>query len=402
MIVKRVLASACLAFLVTACAHARVEEADAGGWDQRNLDAIVNAVQNSGEQGLDPANYDVLGLQAALALGGEGANEAATEAFFTLAADLYEGAFAPVDRTRWHIAGPSLDPAAMEDALSNALDDHDIEKALSSFEPPQPQYAALKAALAATPQGDAAAPTLKLNMERWRWMPRALGDDYVLVNVPAYEVIIVRHGKEIDRRKVIVGKTSSPTPQFGAVITGVSFNPTWYVPGKIVAESVGALLKNNPDKAAKEGYYVAPDGGVRQKPGDGNALGKMKLVMPNPYAIYLHDTPAKTLFARDARAFSHGCIRVDGALDFASLLLGSEWNKEQVDDLVATKATVTVDLQKPLPVYVAYFTADVVDGAVRYYPDVYGLDREMIASQALAPAAPAGAEEGGCYPGETN
>src|SRR3546814_1081190 len=116
-----------------------------------------------------------------------------------------------------------------------------------------------------------------------------------------------------DLWQVIVGKTKTPTPVFAAQVTGVTFNPWWEIPESIVAESVGKLVRTRPAEAARRGYVVQ-DGRYRQRPGPQNALGRMKLMMPNPYSIYLHDTPAQSLFARDVRAFSHGCVREGGAL----------------------------------------------------------------------------------------
>ncbi len=118
-------------------------------------------------------------------------------------------------------------------------------------------------------------------------------------------------------------------------------------------------------------------GRYRQKPGPNNSLGRMKLVMPNSYSVYLHDTPAQNLFDEDKRAFSHGCVRVGDALGLATALLstGSGWDRARTDAIVATGETVTVPLSAPLPVYVVYFTATPDDlGGIRYLADVYGRD----------------------------
>jgi murein L,D-transpeptidase YcbB/YkuD len=178
---------------------------------------------------------------------------------------------------------------------------------------------------------------------------------------------------------VIVGTKALPTPQFAATVTGVAFNPTWFVPASIVAESVGALLKNDPDAAKAKGYYLGEDGNVRQKPGPANALGQMKLLMPNPYSVFLHDTPGKTAFEKDARALSHGCIRVEDAVDFARGLVKGVLDDEAVDEILASKTPTEVALEKPMPVYVVYFTAvAAADGTATFYPDIYGLDAELL------------------------
>jgi L,D-transpeptidase YcbB len=143
------------------------------------------------------------------------------------------------------------------------------------------------------------------------------------------------------------------------------------------------MLRANPAAARAKGYVASSDGGVlrvRQLPGPGNALGQMKLVMPNPFTIYIHDTPTKALFDKDDRALSHGCIRTDKALDFAALMLRANpgWDRSAVDRIVTTAKTVKVDLDHPVAVYIAYFT--VVwgeDGTVHFLKDIYGRDRPI-------------------------
>ncbi len=132
--------------------------------------------------------------------------------------------------------------------------------------------------------------TLARNMERWRWMPRSLGTRYLLVNAAAFEVALWDKGHKVESWPVVIGKARTPTPVFSTMVTGVIYNPWWNIPKSIVAESVGALTRKNPAEAKRRGY-VWSDGTFRQRPGRKNALGLMKLVMPNDYTIYLHDTP---------------------------------------------------------------------------------------------------------------
>jgi murein L,D-transpeptidase YcbB/YkuD len=137
------------------------------------------------------------------------------------------------------------------------------------------------------------------------------------------------------------------------------------------------LVRNRPAEAARKGYVVQ-DGRYRQRPGANNALGRMKLVMPNPYSVYIHDTPSQGQFEQDVRAFSHGCIRVGDALGLATALLAAEpgWDRARSDGMVAAGSTVTVPLAAPVPVYVTYFTAEPDgEGGIRYFPDVYHRDR---------------------------
>jgi murein L,D-transpeptidase YcbB/YkuD len=165
----------------------------------------------------------------------------------------------------------------------------------------------------------------------------------------------------------------------------VTFNPWWNVPQSIIREMGGRF----------SGYQVRrSEGGttiVRQPPGPRNALGRVKIEMPNDHAIYLHDTPAQNLFARPVRAFSHGCIRTQNVRDFAALLLGptGQWDRSEIDQAIATGETTRADLGAPVPVYIAYFTAAATtDGDIVTYADIYGRDTPV--REALNRATPGG------------
>ncbi|QHL90459.1 L,D-transpeptidase family protein [Sphingomonas changnyeongensis] len=226
-------------------------------------------------------------------------------------------------------------------------------------------------------------------MERWRWLPRDLGARHLLVNVPGFTLDLVEGGRVTARHRVIVGRTQTPTPQFGAEVTGVILNPWWDVPASIVAESVGALIRRNPDGARARGYVWQSDAAghlrVRQAPGPANSLGLMKLVMPNPFSIFVHDTPAKPLFARPVRALSHGCIRTENPLDLAAMLTGL--NRDEIDARIAPGETARLPAP-PLPIYIVYLTATAEDGTgIRLLPDIYRRD-ELVAAQLADRGAP--------------
>lgn len=277
-------------------------------------------------------------------------------------------------RAGWHIAGDQGLPPP-EVAVATALASNDLDGLFEKARPSHPYYRALRDAFAQE-QDPARRATLAANLDRWRWMPRALGRRYLLVNAAAFEATLWEEGREVGRWEIIVGKTRSPTPIFATRVTGVTFNPWWDIPSSIVAESVGALVRNRPAEAARRGYVVQ-GGQYRQRPGPGNALGRMKLVMPNGYHVYLHDTPAQNLFEKDVRAFSHGCVRVGDALGLATALLSarSGWDRARTDAMVAAGQTVTIPLPESVPVYVAYFTAEPDEiGGIRYFPDVYRRD----------------------------
>ena len=278
-------------------------------------------------------------------------------------------------RRDWHIVDDAL-PAA-DAALDQALMTNQINRLFSEADPLHPFYAALRLALRHETD-PVRRRQLMLNMDRWRWMPRDLGQRYILVNAPAFEAALWENGREVMRWRVVVGRVRSRTPIFSAQVTGVNFNPWWEIPASIVAESIASLRRNNPAEFARRGYVVQ-NGRYRQRPGPANSLGRMKLVMPNGYAVFLHDTPAQSLFAQEVRVGSHGCVRVADALSLATALLSTRsdgWTRNDTDAVVASGRTRTIMLDRPIPVYIAYFTAEPDgDGEIRYLPDIYGRDR---------------------------
>ncbi|PPD41242.1 MAG: L,D-transpeptidase [Methylocystis sp.] len=207
------------------------------------------------------------------------------------------------------------------------------------------------------------------NMERWRWLPRDMGDQRIEVNIPDFELALIRNGAVAHRTRVIVGKVETPTPVFSDEMVEIIVNPSWYVPQSIIQKEwhggVGA------------GYQVSHRNGqmvVRQPPGEKNALGRVKFVFPNDYAVYMHDTPSRGLFAASHRAFSHGCMRVQEPFALAGAVLGPEsgWSEARVKKLIGPSERY-INLTRPLPVHVVYFTAYVDDaGRLVQRPDLYG------------------------------
>lgn len=233
------------------------------------------------------------------------------------------------------------------------------------------QRSALEAALA-TERDPRRRAILRTNLDRWRELPGRLGRRHIFVNAASQQVELWEDGRLAGRWAAIVGTPSTPTPSFSAEVTGVNLNPWWYIPRSIASEGIGALVRNNPAEARRRGYIYA-DGGYRQRPGPGNALGRMKLVMPNPHAVFLHDTPSRRLFAEEQRAFSHGCIRVEDAMGFAATLLGTD--RASLEAERADGRTRTLPLGESVPVHIGYFTAVAgEDGGVRYLDDIYGRD----------------------------
>jgi murein L,D-transpeptidase YcbB/YkuD len=242
------------------------------------------------------------------------------------------------------------------------------------------------------------------NMERWRWMPRDLGRDHVFVVVPGYELAIIRDGLPRFRTRVVVGAPTTPTPLFSDEIEFIVVNPFWNVPVSIASKEMLPSIQENPDGYfARRNYEVVVDGRVvppssvawnestirrvriRQRPGDGNALGNLKFMFPNEHAVYLHDTPSKALFNKPVRAFSHGCVRVENPLAFADALLDghSKWNGERLRKMIGGREA-RVDLTAPMPVHLTYFTAVATgDGTLALRGDPYGLDGRTIRALGL-------------------
>ncbi len=352
-------------------------------WDQRNAVDLLSAIQAIGGEGLNPADYDPDGLMAAIATGDPlRVSAEATDRFNRLSSDLALGHVRRSARIDWHVSDPDLDAAKQDATLRAALAGHNIAGALRNLLPSHPQYAALKLALATTPPTDIArANRIRLNLDRWRWLPRDLGQKYIIVNVPGFHATLVENGVNRWKQRAIAGKLSTPTPQLNATAVGVILNPTWEVPKSIAHEAAG-----------KKGFVAVTnkDGKFdhwRQLPGPNNALGQLKFVMYNQYNIYLHDTNARSRFNSDVRALSHGCVRTQHIVDLATELLGDdagEWTPDKIQAQLATGKTKQANFVKPLPVYIVYFSAAaLVDGRIVDYKDLYNRDAKAMTALAM-------------------
>ncbi|MEM9734465.1 MAG: L,D-transpeptidase family protein [Pseudomonadota bacterium] len=243
---------------------------------------------------------------------------------------------------------------------------------------------------------------IAINMERWRWLPRNLGTSHLLVNQAGFELFMVKNGKTVDNRRVIVGKPFHQSPMFSDEIIYSEFNPTWTVPASIAGKEMLPKILNNPAYLQDKGYtlYTSWKSGaapanpfsidwstvsakrfpyrIVQEPGPRNALGQVKFIFPNKFSVYLHDTPSRSLFSRTGRAFSHGCIRVEKPLDFARKIYEHQGglNPAKVDGIIASKKQTRVNLKRKLPVHLAYFTAWIDENGVPlFFEDVYKRDR---------------------------
>lgn len=220
------------------------------------------------------------------------------------------------------------------------------------------------------------------NMERWRWLPPKLGERYIQVNVPEYKLRFVEDGSTINQLRVIVGKAQSPTPIFSGIMQNVVVNPYWTIPPSILKNEVLPGMAKDPAYAQKRGYEVirSRNGNltVRQPPGERNALGRIKFLFPNQHAVYLHDTPNRTLFSAQKRAFSHGCVRVDDPFQFAEEVLGrTNWPAQKMRNLVG-KGERHIKLDDPLAVHMTYFTLSVGEnGEMQRFEDIYGFNKRV-------------------------
>jgi L,D-transpeptidase YcbB len=243
-----------------------------------------------------------------------------------------------------------------------------------------------------------------LNMERWRWLPRDLGERYLMVNMAGFNLQAVeRERVQLDMR-VIIGTAYRTTPAFIGNLSYLVVNPEWNLPRTILREDVIPRQRENPDYLASQNIRVLANWQpgaaeidpadidwqainpervpyrLRQDPGPGNSLGRLKFMLPNEYDIYLHDTPSRHLFAEAVRTFSSGCIRLEQPLELADYLLGNagEWDRTRLLELIESGATRTLRLARAVPVYILYWTAWVDDeGLTHFMDDIYGLDRSM-------------------------
>jgi murein L,D-transpeptidase YcbB/YkuD len=244
---------------------------------------------------------------------------------------------------------------------------------------------------------------IRVNLERARWVLHQSADgEFVIVDVAGFEVRYVRDRAVTWRARAQVGQPYRQTPIFRSAIDEVVFNPTWTVPPGILGKDILPAVRRDPSYLEKRGLKVIDRNGrpvsqgvvdftrytgatfpfmIRQDPGPANALGRVKIMFPNPYLVYLHDTPSQALFEREQRAFSSGCIRTERPLELAELLLANpeRWNRAAIDAVLDAGTTRTIRLPKPVPVLILYWTVDRDDqGAVVFKPDPYGRDPKLL------------------------
>jgi murein L,D-transpeptidase YcbB/YkuD len=239
--------------------------------------------------------------------------------------------------------------------------------------------------------------SVNVNLDRWRQEKTSFGRRYVYINIPSFMLRVIENDTVIFSSKVIVGAVETPTPDISSVIECFTIYPYWHVPRKIAVEEYLPVIqkdttfitRNNFEVLDRKGKVLNPDSidwakyhknyfpvVLRQREGEENSLGIIKFVFDNPYAVYVHDTNAKRLFSSSRRAFSHGCIRMERAVELAHYLVnGSLKNKSKVvEKYIKEKQRHTVNLRTPMPIFIRYFTAEVVNNEFLHHKDVYNKD----------------------------
>jgi murein L,D-transpeptidase YcbB/YkuD len=376
------------------------------------METLLDAIKRADRDGLDPALYDVglvdeRGGHDRTRFSEENVGEVdvrLTLAYMQLASDLADGV-SDLARSHpaWHMRPQTFDPGAY---LTQALAAGQIAESLDALRPNNREYRVLADLLAdhrnRSGNVQAAVELIELNMERWRWLPRERPAKYIVVNIPAFRLDVWERDTVVLSMRVVVGKKDTPTPIFNDAMTHIVFSPYWNVPPGIARDETlpsalrdpSFLRRTNMEVLDRSGQVVeadsidlerADDYRFRQRPGSGNALGHVKFMFPNEFNVYLHDTPADSLFARASRSLSHGCVRVEQPQALAEYLLKdrAEWTSEAIAAAMHAGDERTVKLREPVPVYIGYWTMDVTpDGKVASVPDVYGLDARQAAAMA--------------------
>lgn len=249
--------------------------------------------------------------------------------------------------------------------------------------------------------------TIACNMERLRWGVAPFKGTFIWVNAPSYQLQYFKEDSLVWTSEVIIGKQTTQTLAFQSAVTSLVLNPTWTVPYSISSQEILPILKKNQNHLANQNMVLMQRSGemldpttidfsgfdaqsfpyiIRQQPGDKNALGRIKFLMPNPHYIYIHDTPSKNLFKRSERALSHGCIRLNKPFELATLLLSNQadWHLEAIMTQVKTKETYQIKLDAPVPVYISYLTHYTTQsGEAYFFADVYAQDDRLIHALSL-------------------
>ncbi len=372
-------------------------------------DTLIRFIRRAAYYGLTPAHYRSRLLQDQKQVPVKELDVYLTDSFFALATHLHHGRVDPQTLNIVDVDG-STDSTHIG-ILVKAIRDNKIRQALESFEPGHRPYHDLKTALNRRFPGEVDPDSLsdehrrelfvaQLNLERWRWQKTTMPRRRIEVNVPSYLLRVVENDSVILESRVIVGKKETPTPELKSVIRQFIIYPYWHVPRSILREILPGIQADSTYMDRRNYQVLGHDGKIidhrtldwqsytaenfpyilRQREGDENTMGVLKFVFANNYNVYLHDTNARGLFSREHRALSHGCVRVQRAVDLARYLAKDDdvyVGPEDLDQYLQVKAKMTVNVVKPIPLWLIYFTASVENGSLVFYEDIYEKDRQL-------------------------
>jgi murein L,D-transpeptidase YcbB/YkuD len=370
--------------------------------DERAATRLIQLLETSALDGVDPRQFRIKELKRAVRAAQSGRLSAVDKANAMLDRALisYATALRRAPTNDWIINDREAVPRAPQagELLAEAASAPSLEAWAAAMPFMHPSYAPLRQALAeAEARGDRqAADLLRINLQRARFLPA--GGRFVLVNTAAQQLYMYADGRVVDEMRVVVGKPHQQTPMMAATIKFTALNPYWQVPADLAAERIAPnVVKEGLGYLKTHGYVVLSDWGdealpidpstvdweavaagkvlirVRQNPGPGNAMGRMKFMFPNPQGVYLHDTPDKKLLNEEARMFSGGCVRLEDAQRLAKWIYGKPLSWK------GAKTEQPVELPEPMPVYLAYLTAVPNGDQIVFYDDIYGKDRSMLA-----------------------
>ncbi len=373
--------------------------------DDRAAWRLIGLLESSELDGLSPNQFKIGAVKKAIRAAERGKPEAIARANRMLDQALvsYAAALRVSPAQEWIINDQEAvpPPPSPGDLLASAAAAASLEAWVGAMPFMHESYSELREALTlAEARGDSqTAELLRVNLQRARMLPSE--GRYVLVNTAAQRLYMYEGGKIVDSMKVVVGKPHQPTPMMAATIKFTALNPYWQVPSDLAAERVAPyVVQEGVGYLQKHGYVLLSDWGeqareidpstvdwqavadgrvlvrLRQNPGPGNSMGRMKFMFPNPQGIYLHDTPNKELLNEDARLFSGGCVRLEDAQRLAKWIYGKplSWRGARTEQ--------PVQLPEPMPVYLIYQTAVPSDGEIVFYQDIYGKDRSQLAANA--------------------
>ena len=381
------------------------------GWHKQGqrmpvADSLIGTLQRAAYYGLPGSGYHCAEI-AALAPDRSAASRQRmdmllTDAYLSLAHDLKFGLLTPY--------ADEMDSIALA-SLMHVASGGGVVASLESQEPCYPAYHALKTGLrvlldsivvqgADTSLLNTRIRAIDVNLERWRQERAPWQERRLVVNIPAYRLDIIDKGDTLLSSRVIVGNPQHPTPELSSVIRSFTLYPYWVVPRKIAVEEYLPVIKTDTTFFLRTDFEVLDRQGnlldprqvpwknfhknnfpvvLRQREGTGNALGLIKFTFNNPYGVFLHDTNAKQLFKKNARAFSHGCMRVENATAIARYLMTGSVDRESavVSRYLDEQRQAVITAPVPLPIYVRYFTVEVIEGALVFNADIYGSDKVL-------------------------